>query len=284
MKKILPLIDSYAVRKKNLASKNLNRQKHLKEKITLTKEFIHELRLHVRKNNFNNVEDEIYFFKYVKPKICSELLFYTCQLSFYTEKPNATICIQKDYMKSSLKKLESRKRKNLKFYKYYKNGEDIFDDKYFLRGNGQFHLFASPDVLYSDPEFNTSHDVLASEVIVYDLLTEFYKNELKQLKNKNIICPDKTTIKNQAFPKIRWTASKTDLIELVYSLKLSGSIDDGNGHLKNIMESMASLFDVELGNYYKTYSEIKNRNKHKTRFLHSLTEVLSSKLEEDDRY
>jgi len=129
----------------------------------------------------------------------------------------------------------------------------VLDDKYFLRGNGQFDLFTSEDVLCSDPEFNTSHDMLASEVIVYDLLTEFYKTELVQLKKQDGNCPDVISNKKSIQSQIKWTASKTDLIELIYSLKLSGAIDHGNGQLKQIIESMASLFDIELGNYYKTY-------------------------------
>lgn len=129
----------------------------------------------------------------------------------------------------------------------------MLDDKYFLRGNGQFDLFTSEDVLCSDPEFNTSHDMLASEVIVYDLLTEFYKTELVQLKKQDGNCPDVISNKKSIQSQIKWTASKTDLIELIYSLKLSGAIDHGNGQLKQIIESMASLFDIELGNYYKTY-------------------------------
>ena len=124
--------------------------------------------------------------------------------------------------------------------------------------------------------------MLASEVIVYDLLTEFYKRELVQLKKQDENCPDVNSNKKSMQSQIKWTASKTDLIELIYALKLSGAIDHGNGQLKQIIESMALLFDIDLGNYYKTFSEIKNRSKDKTRFLQQLDGVLNAYVEAEN--
>jgi len=157
----------------SLVLEKLSEHNLLKKKITLTQSLLQELRLYVRKNAFKNKEEEIHFFKNIKPKICGDLKYYSCQVSFYTEKPNATICVQQAHIKSALKKLESKKKRNIVFYKYLKNSETMLDDKYFFRNNGQFDLFGCDSVLCSDPEFNTSHDMLAAEVVAYDLLTEF---------------------------------------------------------------------------------------------------------------
>ena len=43
-------------------------------------------------------------------------------------------------MKNKLKKLESKKRKNLNFYKYYKYKSTFLDHLYFLRENKQLEL------------------------------------------------------------------------------------------------------------------------------------------------
>ncbi|MFC2109322.1 RteC domain-containing protein [Bacteroidota bacterium] len=282
MKNILLIIDSYADRKKKVALNFSDNHEILKEKIKLTQSLLQELRLYVRSNSFKTKEDEIYFFKYIKPKICGDMKSYSCQVSFYIEKPNATICVQQAHIKAALKKLESKKKKNIVFYKYLKNSETLLDDKYFFRNNGQFNLFGSDSVLCSDPEFNTSHDMLAAEVVAYDLLTRFYMKELEVIKNENESCPDAKKNKKLNSSDLLWTSSKADLIELIYALKASGSINGGDSHIKQLTDVFGSMFNIDLGNYYKTYADIKNRNKDQTKFLMKLTSKLAERLELED--
>lgn len=281
MKKIISLFNSYAEWKNNIDIQKLERTTHLKQSIKKSKFFLHKLRLYVRDFTFVTNNDEIKFFKHLKPKVIGDLIFFNAQLSYLISKPNSTISFQKSFLKSKLKKLESQKRKNIHFYRYYKQGESFLDDKYFLRGNEQLELFNSQTLLCSDPEFFTSHDMKAAEVIAYDLLNDFYKNELLSLDNiSNEIVNNK--FKNQLENNLTWSASKTDLIELVYALKFSGALNGGAVQVKQIIEVLEILFEIDLGNFYKTYSEIKNRSKDRTKFLNKLSESLVSRLEYDD--
>jgi len=173
MKNITPIIDRYAARKKVLAHKKISNHELLREQIRLSNSTLQSLRVSIRSNSFQTKEDEIYFFKHLKPKICGEIKFCACQISFYTEKPNATLFMQKEHIKTELNKLENKKRKNIGFYKYYKNAQTVFDDKYFFRNNGQFNLFNSDNLLCSDPEFNTTHDMLAAEVVYLQKMLQF---------------------------------------------------------------------------------------------------------------
>jgi hypothetical protein len=134
---------------------------------------------------------------------------------------------------------------------------------------------------FSDPEFFTSHDMQAADVISNDLLVSFYKKELLSLKNINNEIAS-NNFKNQKINELTWSASKTDLIELVYALKFSGALNGGMVQVKQIMEVLETLFDIDLGNYYKTYSEIKNRSKDRAKFLNKLSESLVARLEQDD--
>jgi hypothetical protein len=243
---------------------------------------LHELRLHIRKNDFVTPQEEIYFFKHVKSEICGDIKFYTCQLSFCLEKPNATVCIQKDYIKTALKKLEAKKRKNIAFYKYYKSSETIFDDKYFLRGAGQLDLFSDDNILCLDPEFNTSQDMLASEVIVYDLLTEFYKRELISLKKVEVQCPDIRESKNTKIQFVNWTGSKSELIELVYALYSIGVLEKGNVDIKEIVSLFEQMFNTSLGDFYRTYHDIRSRKINQTKFLDKLKESFVNRLQNMD--
>ena len=81
---------------------------------------------------------------------------------------------------------------------------------------------------------------------------------------------------------INWTATKTDLIELIYALKVSGAIDGGTGNINQISQQLSTMFNLDLGNFYKTYAEIKNRSKDRTKFLNKLIKSLQAKIDYDD--
>ena len=89
---------------------------------------------------------------------------------------------------------------------------------------------------------------------------------------------DKNFIKSE----LNWTGSKTDLVELLYALKATGTINAGNINIKDLISTFSNLFNIEISNYYKTYSEIKNRSTERTKFLKKLIEDFQAKLEYDD--
>ncbi|WP_010136383.1 RteC domain-containing protein [Ochrovirga pacifica] len=283
MKNILELKKSYELSIKKIEGKKLKKDEELKLKLKEAKKHLHQIRVYVRTLSFKNTQEEITFFKNIKPGICGEIKFLKLQMAYKTEKPFVSIEKQKKYIHKELRRLESKKKKNLNFYRYIKQGQTTLDDKYFIRGNEQLALFSQTDYPDIDPEFTTSHDLLACEVVTYDLLTEFYKQELHCLHNiengcYNVSSEKESTIHNS----LSWTASKTDLIELIYSLKCSGAVNNGEVNIKEIIEIFETLFGIELGNYYKTFGEIQNRNKDQTKFLNKLSLNLVRKIELED--
>lgn len=86
---------------------------------------------------------------------------------------------------------------------------------------------------------------------------------------------------NQIISKIRWTANKIDLVELIYALYHSRCLNRGEIEIKAIIEAFEQLFNVKLGNYYRTYVDIPRRAK-RTKFLCELINVAESKFIEMD--
>ena len=82
MKKINFLLKYYAELKNEVVLQKLERTTHLKEHIKISKSFLHQLRLYARDYKFLSPKDEIHFFKYIKPKVTGELMFYNAQLSY----------------------------------------------------------------------------------------------------------------------------------------------------------------------------------------------------------
>ncbi len=280
MKNYIPLVEQYYVQQKKNVDKKGTKTEKLKLQLIQAKEVLNDLRIYIRKNKFRDGNEEVHFFKNIKPNIYADFISYNNQLKYQVSKPNTTNSILKNHLKNELKKLESQKRKNLKFYQYYKHNNTYLDHLYFLRENKQLDLFSIDTSIYLDSEFYTSHDTLAAEVIAYDLLTNFYKQEINKLKSISSGKFDDNKKRNQS--SLNWTASKTDLVELVYALKVSGAINTGNINTKELVSIFSSLFNIEVSNHYKIYSDIKNRSTERTKFLKKLVEDFQTKLEYDD--
>lgn len=91
---------------------------------------------------------------------------------------------------------------------------------------------------------------------------------------------DKRSI-NSDIPMLKWTASKISLVELIYGLYCSESIEEGRAGIKNISELFETMFGIELGDIYHIFAEIKNRKINPTKFLDQLTKALNKKISEN---
>ena len=85
-------------------------------------------------------------------------------------------------------------------------------------------------------------------------------------------------------PKVRlsWTDNKSALIELLYALHYQGSFNNGNADIKEIAIYFETIFNVDLGQYRRTFLEIRDRKSDKTKFINSLEKELLKRMEETD--
>lgn len=279
MKKINQLTTDYENCIALIEAKELPELEQLKEQIRCAKKYIQKLRILVRSTDFSSIEEEIYFFKRVKPKLSGELRFLKKKQSYLLDRPTTSCECQEQYIRKELARLEEFKLNNITFFRYMKRGDSFYDDKYFVRLLEQLELFDDTDISELDPEFNTSHDFRAARIYSYSKLTVFYKEELEDLlAHKNI--SDINSILRKK--NLKWTASKTDFIELIYSLQRAKAINSGDSSIKDLMNSFGKVFEIDLGNYYKTYAEIKNRNSDRTKFLQKLSESLVNNMDEEN--
>nr|BFF38521.1 hypothetical protein BACY1_03260 [Tenacibaculum mesophilum] len=116
-----------------------------------------------------------------------------------------------------------------------------------------------------------------AKIMAYDLLVNFYNQELVKLGAVN-----KEVKNNCDNIRLEWTASKTDLIELIYAIQATGAIRDGKVGIKEMATACEQLFNIDLGNYYKTYIEIKARKTEKTNFINKLKKHLEKKMTDED--
>ncbi len=221
--------------------------------------------------------EEINFFKNIKPLFVSRLIYHIKVYNIETNRPNGSIKIKRKYLQVELNKLKNYFDENLDFYRYYRTGSNYLDHKYFVRGKQDIRLSLDAHVYELDPEFCTSHDFKISTILANDLLQVHLENELMSLDFNSTNKGTELVPKNM----MRWTSSKVSLIELMYALHQSGSFNNGQTDIKSIATYFEKIFNIELGNYYRTYLELRIRN-NPTKFLDILQDSLLRKMEEDD--
>lgn len=239
---------------------------------------IEKLKVIFEKEKPKSIEQEIDFFKNVKPKFTSKLIYYNAIYKIETKKPYGGDRILKKYLNNELEKLKRYFDNNLDFYRYYRTGSNYLDNKYFTRGKFDIKLTLDSFYFEVDKTFSTSHDFKVAKILANDLIQVYLEDKLLVLENKD---PKE---KSQVNPKVKqsWTGSKVALIELLYALHTEGVFNNGTSDLKDIAEYFENVFNIDLGQYHRAFLEIRMRKSDQTKFLNSLKEKLVKRMENTD--
>lgn len=230
------------------------------EVISFIRGLIEELKEQLTECKFKNELEEIRFFKEVKPVILSQLIYYkkifAVRLfdSFRDAKSRHANYYQ------SLQRMENFVRKNREFYEYCMTNQSLLDRHYFIR-NGQYAQ--SVDL---DTKFTTGYDTMVAKILAHEMLKKYLLAALLSTESET----DR--------PSLVWTGSKTDLIELIYSLHSVEVLNGGSADIKLIATCFETMFNVRLGNVYKIYQEIQFRKSGQTNFLDQMKVRLTKRI------
>ena len=244
--------------------------------IAKVEKYIKKLRKEVINNEFSSKTKEIHFFKHVKPQIFSKLIYYVKLFNIESKRPRSSTKSQIKYFNNQIEKLQSYFNDNLEFYNYYRRGATSMDEQYFIRGNSDLRL--PPDSFHYliDDQFSTCQDNTVATIMAFDMLIVYLQQEIGKLEFNT----ENNTMKPMNEPsKLFWTGNKTELIELIYALQCSSVINSGTVDIKEIASYFEYIFNIDLGNYYHTFIEIRGRKNSKTKFLDKLIELLNGRME-----
>lgn len=226
----------------------------------------------------DNEPDEIIFFKVMKPQVLSLLIYFNKIHTIEIKRPNGSNDIQKYYYKKEQDSLTYFFEKNIDFYQYYRSNSTYLDEYYFVRGKACSNIYFDSSQFIQDPLFSTGYDYKVAKILANEML--------KIYLNKKILFLDKQCHKHpdgKANTSInKWTATKSAAIELGYALYASGVFNNGNIEIRDVMMLIETVFNIELGDYYRTYITIKSRKKERLIFLKALVENLLKRMDEDD--
>ena len=180
---------------------------------------------------------------------------------------------------NELEKLTSYFNSHLEFYRYYRMKSTFLDDKLFIRGREDFHLHLDNPLVYTDPDFSTSMDYMVAEIMANDRLEVYLKTEIDTLllKSNN---PNWVQLGCFGNTSLQWTDSKSALVELIYALHASGSINKGTIEIRELSAFFEQAFNVRIPDIYRTFLELKSRTT-QTKYIDNIKVNLLRKMQEE---
>ncbi|MFA7636133.1 MAG: RteC domain-containing protein [Monoglobales bacterium] len=244
------------------------------ESLAYVKNALNELKAFLLEYTFENEEEEILFFKKLKPDLQSKHIYHRKMTKIESLRPVGCHEEQEKYLRQRLKKLTFFFNEHKEFYQYYRMRSTHLDDKYFVRR--RLDLTQKIDSTDFDEDFSTIHDYTIAKIIAYDQLETYLNFEIEKIALKSRI-PHVEHL--GILGKFKWTGTKIELEELTYSLADSGAINNGKCEINELSEALGILFDIEIkDSIYRDLQDIKRR-KNPTQFLDDLKKSLLRRIE-----
>ena len=237
-----------------------------------------QLREMIISYSFPSVEDEICFFKELKPEILSKYIYFNKVYNIELKCPDGSKDCIREYLSTELDKLTYFFRNNIEFYQYIRSQSTHLDHFYFTRKSIRSSTIPSFESFQydTDPLFSTGYDYKLAKILCNKHLKVYLENRMAKLNNTEY-----KAVRSSKFSSMCFTGKKNALIELGYALVSSGDINHGNIEIKEFMEYLSFVFNIDLGDYYDAYIAMQER-KDQTAYLKLLAEKLSKRMREDD--
>ena len=193
--------------------------------------------------------------------------------------PSGSEEVQRDYLLSETDRISKSFQRNLAFYQYHRTKATYLDGQYFMRGKPDMQIIVDSFYYETDPQFSTSYDFKVAKILANELLEIYLTNRLHELERRE----QRKQVKNGFMGKIlHWTGTKRALVELIYALDACGCLNKGTVDIKEIVGYFEYVFDIDLGDFYHTYMELKAKTKDRTGFLSTLKDRLLMRMREQD--
>ncbi len=230
-------------------------------------EIIRKVKAIVSYHQFEDMAQEIYFFKNQKPYFISKFIYYSKVLEIESNKHNLGGKSIKKYYEKELNQLKKFYFENADFYNYYRRNATYMDHQYFVRNRFDLKNKIQLEMHNYDEKFTTSCDIIVSYILAYSQLEKYLLTSIENLKN----------VENNNLSKsnISWTAQKVSLIELIYALYQAKCFNGGNIELSEIIRHTEKALNIDLSGFHKTVGEIKSRKNGRTKFLQLLNDNLN---------
>lgn len=236
------------------------------------------LKSFVNNYSFKDEDEEIFFFKEIKPQLFSQLIYYNEVYNVELRMPAGSIESRKEYLELIQNQIKFFFDMNSEFYQYYRSGSTHLDQIYFLRRKPCIQLQVDSFYFERDCCFSTCYGLKMTQILANERLLSYLNVKLAKLQQESMEtepCPD-------FHSGLKWTEKKTALGEIIYGIDSLGSICYGNVNINVLAKELGDLFDVDMGNIFQIYADIRKRKVDGTEYLNRMIDALRRRMDEDD--
>lgn len=248
--------------------------------ITRITQVLIDIRNQVIQFGFSSKEDEIQFFKHTKPKVLSKLMFYMKLLEIESYRYNEIEKYQIKYLNNILKGLHQFIESKHELKQYLVCKRHHMDELYFLRENNKNQIQPDNICIFLDHKFSTAKDNEVAKYLAYEMLVKYVQNEIFKVMKAAELAGKEFSAEPES--DLKWTGSLIGFVELLYAMHSSGAINGGNKDIKEIATAFEKLLNIDLGDFYRTFQDIKSRKKDRTIFIDKMKQALLQKIEESE--
>lgn len=236
-----------------------------------------ELKSFIAGYSFKDAPEEIRFFKEIKPRLLSRLIYHNKVYNIETKMPAGSIEDKKVYLKQIQKQIKYFFDENFDFYGYYRSGSIHLDHIYFLRGKPETCLPLDSFYFERDSNFSTYYDFKLAKILAHEILSAYLNTGLAKLVQQE----NNAESINSLHSNEKWTDKKNALGEIIYGIDSLASVNHGNVDIIVLAGIFSKMFNVDLSNIYQIYIELKGK-KERTEYLNRMIMALKKRMDDDD--
>ena len=243
------------------------------------KELLGDVKEDIVKDGFTNKEDEILFFKQIKPTVLGKLIYYNKAFRIESACPASSGNIYEGYFAMHLRELKQEYTEhvcNSDFYRYYRSGRTDRDEQYFTLGNINCYDGLNSFVFEIDTKFSTYFDYKVAKIIANELVYNYLTTKLSPEQNPDVL------LQHEETKDFFWTQTKNALIELIYALYACDAISHGKIGIRKISMVFQILFRISLNDIHNSFHRMKTRAGSRTLFLDQLKQSLEEYMDRED--
>ncbi len=254
---------------------NYNSENLTDPRLNLITTVIDQIKEKLKNYYFKNEEDEVCYFKKVLPEALALYIYYSDKIEWdRINRQGSPECSYKMTDRIYLQ-AENFRKDHKDICEYNRDEKSHLDKIYFLRTSplNTESKYQLRQII--DPSSPPVHCEMLAMNIAYSRLEHEMKMSLKENMDKA-----SPAFFNEDY--LPWTGTKASATELLYGLRRSGLIDNGNASLNKMKKWFEKSFSIDLGNITKVFQDIQSRKMNNNSVFDKLKEAFKKAIDEID--
>ncbi|MDR2272016.1 MAG: RteC domain-containing protein [Sphingobacterium sp.] len=259
-----------------LAVTSENKLQQAERSFNAAEKAISRLREFIADYTFKSPDEEIRFFKEIKPEFQKELIYNEEVLYIESNCPVGAHKARKIFIDRALTRIQSYFEKHNFIYNYCRSGETSLDNIFFVRSPKPIPL---TPVSFSDidPEFSNPHSYKVAKLKAFEEVRD-YLNGLQRKNNTGDNFQDE--LLKESKQQVVFTGPKAALEEALLGMNEKGWFNYGNFPAKRLFQAFEILLNIKLSDPSRSLIAMSIRKKGYTPYIDKMKDALEQRIEQ----